>query len=95
MISGMRSHPFRVRLYRILRFALVSNMLKRLAVVALVALTFPAAARAQYPAPEQRDFLLKNFTFRSGETLPELRIHYRTVGKPERDAAGSRAQRRA
>ena len=89
MISGMRSHPFRVRLYRILRFALVSNMLKRLAVAALVALTFPAAARAQYPAPEQRDFLLKNFTFRSGETLPELRIHYRTVGKPERDAAGS------
>jgi len=64
-------------------------MLNRLAVVAVVALTFPSAARAQYPAPEQRDFLLKNFTFRSGETLPELRIHYRTVGKPERDAAGS------
>jgi homoserine O-acetyltransferase len=64
-------------------------MLNRLAVVAVVALTIPSAARAQYPAPEQRDFLLKNFTFRSGETLPELRIHYRTVGKPERDAAGS------
>src|SRR6476646_6153950 len=64
-------------------------MLNRLAVVAVVALTFPSAARAQYPAPEQRDFLLKNFTFRSGETLPELRIHSRTVGKPERDAAGS------
>ena len=53
-----------------------------------MALTFPSVATAQYPAPEQRDFLLKNFKFRSGESLPEFRIHYRTLGKPERDAAG-------
>jgi homoserine O-acetyltransferase/O-succinyltransferase len=63
-------------------------MLNRLVGLALVALTLPSVAAAQYPAPDQRDFILKNFKFRSGEILPELRIHYRTFGKPDRDAAG-------
>lgn len=63
-------------------------MLNKLAVVCLVALTFSSTATAQSPAPEQRDFILRNFTLRSGEVLPELRIHYRTLGRPERDAAG-------
>lgn len=43
---------------------------------------------ADYPAPTEGDFILKDFKFRSGETLPELRIHYRTLGAPRRDAAG-------
>jgi homoserine O-acetyltransferase len=62
-------------------------MLKKL----LILLAVMASARtstAQYPAPVQGDFVLRNFTFRSGETLPELRIHYRTLGIPERDAQG-------
>src|SRR5262249_40136106 len=29
------------------------------------------------------------FHFTSGQTLPEVRIHYRTLGKPERDAQGA------
>ena len=33
-------------------------------------------------------FNLRDFTFNSGETLPELRLHYRTLGAPARDAAG-------
>jgi homoserine O-acetyltransferase/O-succinyltransferase len=40
------------------------------------------------PQPAQGDFVIRNFTFKSGETLPELRIHYRTFGKPEKDAQG-------
>jgi homoserine O-acetyltransferase len=32
-------------------------------------------------------FVLTNFRFASGEVLPELRLHYRTLGKPRRDAA--------
>ena len=63
-------------------------MWKRLFILTLTVLTFSAVAMAQYPTPEQRDFVLKDFTFRSGETLQELRIHYRTLGQPERDAAG-------
>jgi homoserine O-acetyltransferase/O-succinyltransferase len=51
------------------------------------ALAVPAAA-ADAPAPAEADFVAKGFTFRSGETLPDLRIHYRTVGTPRRDARG-------
>lgn len=47
----------------------------------------PAAAAA-YPAPTEADYVIKNFKFTSGETLPELRIHYRTLGKPVKDARG-------
>jgi homoserine O-acetyltransferase len=57
----------------------------------LILLTALASARtsaAQYPTPVQGDFVLKDFTFRSGEVLPALRMHYRTLGQPERDAQG-------
>lgn len=43
---------------------------------------------AQYPTPVESDFVISNFQFRSGETLPQLRLHYRTVGRPERNAQG-------
>jgi homoserine O-acetyltransferase len=41
---------------------------------------------AEYPIPVQGDVVLKDFTFTSGEVLPELRLHYRTLGRPDRDA---------
>jgi homoserine O-acetyltransferase len=44
--------------------------------------------RAPALAPTEGDFVLRDFVFRSGEKLPELRIHYRTLGQPERDARG-------
>ena len=47
-----------------------------------------AGAEASYPPPVQGDFLLKDFRFASGESLPELRIHYRTFGIPRADAHG-------
>jgi homoserine O-acetyltransferase len=43
---------------------------------------------ADYPAPVEGDYVLKNFKFVSGEILPELKIHYWTLGKPEKDAQG-------
>ncbi len=56
----------------------------------LVGLTAGLTANASAHAPEakQGDFVLKNFAFRSGDTLPELRLHYRTVGAPSRNAQG-------
>src|SRR3989442_5720135 len=33
-------------------------------------------------------FVIKNFRFASGDVLPELRLHYRTLGRPRGDAAG-------
>ncbi len=46
------------------------------------------ASAADYPAPTESDFTIRDFKFASGETLPELRLHYRTLGKPEKDAQG-------
>jgi homoserine O-acetyltransferase len=37
----------------------------------------------------QGDFIIRDFAFASGERLPELRLHYATIGTPERDATGS------
>ena len=36
----------------------------------------------------EADYVARDFHFRSGETLPQLRLHYTTLGKPERDGAG-------
>ncbi len=41
------------------------------------------------PAPVEGDAVFRNFSFTSGETLPELRIHYRTYGTPSRNAQGA------
>ena len=62
-------------------------MLRKLLLV-LVALACARPAVAQSPVPAQGDFVLKDFRFTSGETLPELRIHYRTLGTARRDAQG-------
>src|ERR1700731_772231 len=51
-----------------------------------VALRFVVGA--EYPAPTEGDFTIRDFKFASGETLPELRLHYRTLGKPEKDPQG-------
>src|SRR5256712_9070907 len=51
-----------------------------------------AAARtiisADYPPPTEGDYTIRDFKFASGETLPELKIHYRTLGKIDKDAQG-------
>ena len=55
------------------------------ACVALVA--GPALAQ---PAPQvtEGDYVVRDFHFRSGESLPQLRLHYSTLGQPRRDASG-------
>lgn len=44
---------------------------------------------AEYPQPLQKDYVLRDFKFQSGEALPELRMHYRTLGTPQRDEKGT------
>jgi homoserine O-acetyltransferase len=59
-------------------------------IVLLFSVFLAAAARsAEYPAPNDDNFIAHNFKFNSGETMPELRVHYRTLGKPVRDAKGA------
>ena len=53
------------------------------ALVASLLLSSVAAAQRT-----EADFIAKDFKFVSGETLPELRIHYTTLGKPQKDSRG-------
>jgi homoserine O-acetyltransferase/O-succinyltransferase len=62
-------------------------MSKPLASLLLSAVALTANA-ADYPAPSEGNFVIKNFRFQSGESMPALNIHYRTVGTPQRDARG-------
>ena len=54
----------------------------RVALSATLALTSFTAVAADYPAPKQGDWIAKDFKFHTGETMPELRLHYTTVGEP-------------
>jgi homoserine O-acetyltransferase len=40
------------------------------------------AHAADYPAPKQGDWIAREFKFHTGETMPELRLHYTTIGEP-------------
>ena len=59
-----------------------------LALIVAAATASPARAQAPLPAPAEHDFVTRDFRFGSGETLPELKLHYRTLGTPRRDSAG-------
>jgi len=54
----------------------------RAALSAALALTSFTAVAADYPAPRQGDWIAGDFKFHTGETMPELRLHYTTVGEP-------------
>ncbi|MDP3082009.1 MAG: alpha/beta fold hydrolase [Brevundimonas sp.] len=56
-------------------------------VCGLAALTLSSAAIAQ-PAPVERDYTAAAFTLASGQSLPELRMHYRTLGQARRGVDG-------
>ncbi|HTB91716.1 MAG TPA: alpha/beta fold hydrolase [Candidatus Sulfotelmatobacter sp.] len=48
----------------------------------------PTPLPQNWPAPQEGIYIVQNFHFQSGETLPEVRIHYYTLGKPVKDASG-------
>lgn len=60
--------------------------------IAAVVLSFASclslAHAAGYPTPREGDYVLRDFQFASGEKLPELRLHYRTIGTLQRDSNG-------
>src|SRR5258705_12794390 len=60
------------------------------AMLAACFLVTPASARPQMTAPAttEGDFVVHNFSFHSGESLPDVRLHYTTLGKPAQDAQG-------
>jgi homoserine O-acetyltransferase len=48
----------------------------------------PAPVAQRSWASHEQDILLKDFRFRDGERLPELRMHVTTLGQPHRNGAG-------
>ncbi|HEY9535602.1 MAG TPA: alpha/beta fold hydrolase, partial [Mucilaginibacter sp.] len=63
-------------------------MLKNSLLILLLCIAITSKAQIKYPTPEESDYIIKDFTFESGEKLPELRIHCITVGKQHKNAGG-------
>ena len=57
--------------------------MRRFALLAALLLASTAPAQGT-----QGDYVVKNFRFSTGETMPELKLHYTSLGTPRRDAAG-------
>ena len=53
-----------------------------------IQLVLADASRGQSFTPQEGDFVVRDFGFKSGEKLPELRLHYMTLGTLARDAQG-------
>jgi homoserine O-acetyltransferase len=65
-------------------------LLRSLFAAALLAVAAPAVAadNTNWPNYREDDFVIRDYVFKSGETLPEVKIHYRTLGTPRRDSNG-------
>src|SRR5436309_2562827 len=55
----------------------------------LAGLAVAGAQDGPYPRPVAGDAILKDFQFASGIRLPEVRMHFRTIGKLRRDDRGA------
>ena len=59
----------------------ITILSKAMCALAYALMALPALA-ADYPAPKQGEWVVRDFRFHTGEVLPELRLHYTTVGAP-------------
>jgi homoserine O-acetyltransferase/O-succinyltransferase len=66
---------------------MMAFILRFVALVLAVAATSVVGA-AEYPPPAEGDYVIRDFKFASGEIMPELRIHYRTLGTATKDENG-------
>jgi homoserine O-acetyltransferase len=55
----------------------------------LLAMTTAAQAAEPWPGQAEGDYVIHDYRFADGETLPELKLHYTMLGTPRRDAAGA------
>jgi homoserine O-acetyltransferase len=60
----------------------VQRLLLPAALTVALLLIALAPAVAQYPAPKEGDWIARDFRFHTGEIIPELRVHYTTIGAP-------------
>src|SRR6267154_6271990 len=62
----------------------------RVAALCSVAACVSAQQNAPLTAvpPKEGDFIARDFKFSDGQSLPEVRLHYTTLGTPQRDTGG-------
>jgi homoserine O-acetyltransferase/O-succinyltransferase len=58
------------------------SLLVRAATCAALSLIAFSAVAADYPTPQEGDWVARDFRFHTGEVMPDLRLHYTTVGAP-------------
>ena len=58
-----------------------AGAIRLVAAVVFTGLLGAASRAADYPQPAEADYVIRDFKFASGESLPELRIHYRFLGR--------------
>ncbi len=79
---------FMVSLNRIYELGRYAAMLLMTATAVAPVLRSQTAASTWASAGKPGDYVIKNFRFTTGEVLPELRLHYTTLGSPRKDAKG-------
>ena len=67
---------------------MLDETMRRIIVFFLLCFAISATQAADFPLPTEDDFIIRDFKFTSGERLPELKIHYRTLGKIEKNTNG-------
>ena len=60
----------------------ITRLLRHAGICAAASLVAFAALAADYPAPQVGDWVARDFRFHTGAVMPELRLHYLTIGSP-------------
>src|SRR5688572_18246524 len=60
----------------------IMTLVARATTGVVLALAAGATMAAEYPAAKESTYLAKDFRFHTGEVLPEVKLHYRTIGEP-------------
>jgi homoserine O-acetyltransferase len=58
------------------------------AFISIAASALAASENPSWPNYQESDFVIKDYKFTGGESLPQLKLHYRTLGTAQRNAAG-------
>src|ERR1700720_1946220 len=70
-----------------MRVRTIQSILTAITILVAFAVGTPAQTRPTWPTTDGT-YTISNFRFGTGETLPELKLHYLTLGTPHRNAAG-------
>ena len=70
-------------------------LVRALTAILLITAALPVLAQeaankpnTNWPGYQDGDYVLNNYKFASGESLPEVKLHYRTIGTAKKNAAG-------